>query len=133
MTSRNTLMHESKTMKYDYDREVTTVKTIRTTQADGKEQVQQQSIVETRNRKVTLLTYEHSDKEDNEHFFNAFEKLKNVLQEEWDSAAISKTEDATVLFNAFDAMLSVVFLVLLTGGRQEIETLHSRLRRGAHR
>ena len=55
--------------------------------------------------KVNLRVYSQSAEEDRERYFEAFEILKKRIEPEYNEAMKSKTNDAKVLFEAFDEML----------------------------
>ena len=55
--------------------------------------------------KVTLRVYSQSAEEDRERYFEAFEVMKKRVEPEYNEAMKSKTNDAKILFEAFDEML----------------------------
>ena len=93
-------------VKFEYEKEITITKTITKKDKDDKVTTEEKIIsMEPKSKKVLLATYSHDDNEDCEHFFDAFERLKTALIDEWQSAAGAQTRDATILFDAFDTML----------------------------
>ena len=65
-----------------------------------------ETIREKKSRKATLKMYERTTKEDSEHFFECFEKLQKELAPIWDQAKRAMRNDATVLFDGFEHMLT---------------------------
>lgn len=99
------------TVKFTYMKSVETVKIIAHARAiTGVPTITSDKETYTSDQpaKIYLKTYSHTTKEDCEHFFEAFEKLKKELRTEWDKSKVVMTNDATVLFEAFDEMLTGV-------------------------
>ena len=97
---------EVPTVKFQFERQQTKTVTEETRDEDG---VPTGTVIKTssyvHDQKVTLKTFAHSADEDGEHFIEAIETLKKELEPEWMAALASKTNDATVLFQAMDRLL----------------------------
>lgn len=95
-------------VKYTFEKQVqslrTTTKTGGTVAAPTTETYSER-VVETKIKKVTLKTYGQSSEEDSDHFFEAWERFRSELEDEWEEAAKNKANDAKILFNGFDKML----------------------------
>jgi len=85
--------------------ETETTRKITRVEADGSTETTVETAVTDKDKVIELLTYKHSAEEDVEHFFEAFEHLRKVLHVQWTDVSQSKTNDATGLFEAMDAML----------------------------
>ena len=96
---------EAKETKFMYDQFAINMKTVKTNEGTKEELETKETTTYTREKKVKLTTYGHTSEEDAEHFFEAFEKLKKELGEEWKNASESKDSSAQVLFEATDKML----------------------------
>jgi hypothetical protein len=94
-------------VKFSFDAEHTAKKTIVKKNKEGAvESETTESSTELRTKKVQLKTYGKTANEDAEHFFIAFERMRTVLKKEWSTASTAKANDAQILFDAFDAMLT---------------------------
>ena len=93
-------------IKFEYEKEISVVRVV--TKRDKDDKVTTEERIESRepkSKKISLSTYSHDDKEDCEHFFDAFERLKTAVLEEWKEISSAQSRDATLLFDAFDTML----------------------------
>ena len=104
--------HKLETTKFTFEREVKQVEEYETTETKPDGTTSKTTTKKTtsgkREKKVTLKIFTMDEKEDKEHFFEAFMTLKRELEEQWNEASQAKNRDATVLFDAFDKMLGGV-------------------------
>ena len=94
------------TIKYQYEREITVTKKITSTMDAGITTISTETVQTMQTRKVTLKLYGHSSDEDCEHFFECFEKLQKEMDQEWTQISRAKPNNATLLFDAFEHMLT---------------------------
>lgn len=98
--------YEPDTTKFAFEVDSTSMREETTTNAEGKTSTRKTVTTEKREKKVYLKVYKQSNAEDLEHFFEAFEAMQRELQDVWKEAAKAKGNDATVLFNAMEKILS---------------------------
>ena len=101
--------HELATTKFEFLYDSVTTKRITSKGKDEEGEdittTVEEEVTEQRVRKKVLKVFTQSSAEDVEHFFDAFETMQSVLEAEWKQASTAKHNDATILFNGFDAML----------------------------
>ena len=106
---RSKTEHKVEEAKFSYEHEATSTRTIaKEVTIEGKttKEVSSEVVKSKHTRKVTLKVYSHSDQEDCEHFFECFERMQKELEGVWMECAKAKDKDATVLFQAFEHMLT---------------------------
>lgn len=92
-------------VEFKYDKEyVSNTKEI-SEAADGTKTTVLKETTETRSTKVYLYVYRMSDKEDGEHFMEAFARMRKVLASEWTRASSAQQNDASTLFSAMNCLL----------------------------
>jgi hypothetical protein len=95
--------------KFVFDREVTSTKITTRESIDEEASTLRETIEDTvteiRPRKVTLYVYERSEKEDSEHFFEAFNHMQDQIRVEYNAVSQNQNNDATIVFSAMDSML----------------------------
>ena len=105
--------YKPETIKFTYDAPTTYTKTVKLEDGTLDPKTQQpivqtttETVLTTKEKKITLKQYAHSRKEDAEHFFICLMHLKKELSEDWQNTSKSKTTSAVTLFKAFDEMLT---------------------------
>lgn len=93
------------TTVYRFEAEQPITKTVTKTLPDRTQEVITEVYTETKSHKVYLKTYSQSSEEDTEHFFEAFEQLQLELTSQWKAISRKKTNDSTLLFDAFTHIL----------------------------
>lgn len=93
------------TTKFTWEQERVSTKVVVLTDEAGKKTTRQEELTETKEMKVTLLTYGQTESEDCEHFFEAFQTMKHELEQVYKDTSKAKTNDASVLFRAFEKMV----------------------------
>jgi len=97
---------EVPTVKFQFEREQTKTVTKETQDDHG---VPTGTVIEKstyiKDCKVTLKTFAHSSDEDGEHWLEARQMVRKELEVEWIEVSGTKTNDATVLFQAIDRVL----------------------------
>lgn len=98
------------TVEFKYTHSTKTTKDVERTDIDKDGNVStstsKETVSENKVLKATLKTYGKSEREDIEHFFEAFEKMQKSIDDVWKAASANKTNDASVLFNAMETMLT---------------------------
>ena len=105
--------YEVPTTKFEYYYDSRTVKEItkEVPSTDGTNTVTErysEITIEKKSRKVYLKTYGHSDREDTEHFFEAWAHFQTELKDQLEEISTAKTNQAQTLFKGFDKMLTGV-------------------------
>jgi hypothetical protein len=97
---------KGETTKFVYEREMVSKKKIIQKTRTGVTTETTEEIKEDKTKKITMKTYGQTNEEDCEHFFESFEKLQRELHTEWEKSSANKVNDAQILFDAFDQMLT---------------------------
>jgi hypothetical protein len=98
---------EASKVKFVYEKAKTSIRKATRKSDDGKTiSTFTEEITDVREVKVYLKTFGQTTKEDRESFFECFEYLQDELKAEWNDVSQNKSNDAKVLFDAMDHMLT---------------------------
>ena len=81
-------------VKFTITVEAETTRKITRMEPDGSTQTTVETAVTQKDKKIELLIYKHSAEEDVEHFFEALEHLRKMLDKQWTAVSQAKTNDA---------------------------------------